>query len=506
MRDEELDRLLEQILKLRRRGRLDEALRLVAETEKVADPFQELALRTVRGLAEMDGGSYASARDTFGELVLILEGGAVGNKLMLASALDNLGYVEREIGDYAAAQRHHERAVELLRIFDAPEELARALVNLAIVQKDTGQMQRALISIKEAAEWAPADNEQLIGYIHSVRGLIHETLSEWDDARREFVRALVAFRRTGDRENAAAMLHDLAVVEGERDRMAVAMRFLRHSIRMNDELGNIGGAVNDRRRLALYAADAGERAEARRMLLRARRGAKRIGDRDLEILCELDLARVAILTRNPRETLKRTSRALRLGRGFAVPVVMYEILVTRGIGWQESGRWTRAVKTYAAALGSLELVRHGMATEELTLRYFSQPSDVHRALVEMSIRRGDRRGAWSWAEKTRGRELNRRIRRSPSLRSHTVSADLLAHEAALLRSLETALQSLEQSATSEAGEAVDAVTEELNAVWDQIRPVDPEYVALRTGEPVTFTDVRRDLERWSADLRKSARR
>jgi hypothetical protein len=136
----------------------------------------------------------------------------------------------------------------------------------------------------------------------------------------------------------------------------------------------------------------------------------------------------------------------------------------------------------------------------MTLRYFAEPSDVHRALVEMSLRSGDTRGAWLWAERTRGRELNRRIRRSISLGSRAVPPDLLSREHELLLSLDAALQALEENATSDAVEAVDAVTAQLTALWDAVRPLDPEYVAMRTSESITFADLRLDLARWSAEL------
>lgn len=503
MNDDEVDRLTEHTRELRHGGRAEEVLQILADAHALAgdDVLHRVALLNERGLAELDAGKYVAARDTFAELVRLCEDGALDNPLVLASVLDNLGYVHRESGDLVPARDHHEKAVALLRSLDAPEDLAHALMNLAIVQKDMGLLQQATISITEAIAWAPPANEQLVGFVRSVRGLIFEMLQEWDEARREFVHALVAIRRTNDRANVAVMLHNLSVVNVERGRVAVGMRLLRRAMRINGELGIGAGSAHDLRRLALYAADAGERPKARKMLFRARREARRVGDRMLEVLCELDLARVAILTRDPRETLKRTSRALRLGRGIAAPSVMYEILVARGIGWQERCRWNQAVKTYSAALESLERLRDGFVTEELTLRYFGQASDVHRALVEMSLRRGDPHGSWLWAERTRGRELNRRIRRSVSLASRSVPPDLVAREHELLRLLDTALLELEANPTSDAAEGVDAATAQLKALWDAIRPLDPEYVAMRTGEPVTFADVRRELARWSAELR-----
>lgn len=500
--DAEIDRLLDRTNELRHGGRVEEALQVLAQARVLAgdDLLHLVALLNERGLAEFDAGRYGAARGTFTELVRIFEDAAVDNRLVFASVLDNLGYVNREIGDLVSARRHHERAVDLFRTLEAPADLARALMNLAIVQKDSGSLQQARISIAEAVAWAPPEDERLRAFIGSVRGLIFQMLQEWEDARREFIHALVAFRRTNDRENAAVMLHNLAVVDVERGRVDVAMRLLRRAMRINDELRMSAGSANDLRRLALYVADSGERSKAREMLFRACHEARRIGDRALEVSCELDLARVAILMRDPRETLKRTSRALRLGRGIATPAMMYEILVARGIGWQEQGRWAQAVKTYAAALESLERLREGTVTEEMTLRYFVQASDVHRALVEMSLRRGDWRGAWLWAERTRGRELNRRIRRSVSLASRAVPADLMSREHELLRSLDAALQSLEESATSDAAETVDALAAQLNALWDVIRPIDPEYVAMRTGEPITYADVLRELSKWSEEL------
>jgi hypothetical protein len=97
--------------------------------------------------------------------------------------------------------------------------------------------------------------------------------------------------------------------------------------------------------------------------------------------------------------------------------------------------------------------------------------------------------------------LNRRIRRSVSLASRSVPPEFVTRERELLQSLDAALQTLEVNATSEAADGVAAASAQLEALWDTIRRFDPEYVAMRTGEPATFADVRHELARWSTALR-----
>lgn len=358
-----------------------------------------------------------------------------------------------------------------------------------------------VIIINASAALAPQDEPQLTGFIRSVLGLMFQMLCEWHDARREFIHAMVAFRAGGDGENTAAMLHNLAVVEIERGRTRLGMRLLRRSLRINQVLQSWTGVANDFRRLAVYAADAGSVDNARTLLLRARRAARRAGELALETLCELDLGRVAITANDPRETLRRTSVALKLAKDVGDPFLLYEILVARGIGWQRRGRLKQAVDTFTSALAVLERFRDGAVTEDLTLRFFAEESDVHRALVEISMARGDLRAAWEWAERTRGRELNRRIRRSTSMMPREMPPHLVAREHDLLRALDSALTVLDAEADATAAENVDVTTRELHEVWNAMRSFDPEYVALRTGEPMACADVRRELAAWSEGLR-----
>ena len=138
-----------------------------------------------------------------------------------------------------------------------------------------------------------------------------------------------------------------------------------------------------------------------------------------------------------------------------------------GVDWLRLGRLERAVDDIEAAVAALDRLREGAMTEELSLRFFGEDSDAHANLVQVAIERGDVEAAWQWAERTRGRELNRRIRRSTSLTPRNVPSELVAREHDLLRQLDVSLAALESQSSSSAAENVNAAMAALHQLAAQ---------------------------------------
>lgn len=410
MRDEAIRRF-HHARALRNRGQQRRALRILADAESLAGEDLDLLvpLRNERGLVEKDLGDFASARRTYAALLQLVTERS-DDVLIHASVLENSGFVERESGDLVAARAFDREAMGILRNAGEPADLAHALTSLAIDEKDLGNLHDAHEAATEAFALAPRDSAQLLAYIRTVLGLIFQLLREWDSARREFVAAVAGYRTAGDRENTAVALHNLATVNFERGRTDTAMRLLRRSLAINRALRFGRGVALDLRRIALYGADAGAFTEARTLLLKARQTAHKTGDVVFEAWCNLDLGRLAGLQGNMREVIRRCTAALTLAEKTAEPFLVHEILLTRGTAWRRLGNTRNASADFETGVEALERIREGILTEDLSLRFFSEDPDAYRHLVELAIEEGDAVGAWQWAERSHGRELERRMR------------------------------------------------------------------------------------------------
>lgn len=493
------ERLLERTAALRHRGRSGAAIKLLSDPIRLAaDDVEVLVpLLNERGLAEEQLGDYHAARNTLAEVRRLFEAGLMEGDVGLASVIDNQGFVEREGGNLFEAKRFHEEAVHLLRGLDAPSDLAHALTNLAVVQKDLGYLHEAQATADEALDLVPFSDQRLAGFVRTIRGLIFQLLREWDAARREFVMAIVADRAAGDEENVAIALHNLATVQHERGKIPTALNLLRRSMSINQRLGLHSGMANDLRRLALFAGAAGRLQETRKLLLRARRAARRANDLEASALCELDLGRVALFVKDTKEAIHRCTLALELAEQFGSPLLLHEIRLARGTAWRRRRKYDRAVADLEAAVAAIQLLREGTVTEDLGLRFFTEMGDAYVQLVEVAMEQRDLVAAWSWAERTRGQELHRRLRRSADLQPRGVAEAIQDRERVLLRDLEEAISRLDSAAREDAAARGKRAWDDLRRLWDDIVDVDPEYVALRTGATVTFSELYRDLRDWS---------
>jgi tetratricopeptide (TPR) repeat protein len=76
----------------------------------------------------------------------------LGEPIRVAQGVNSLGYAYRMLGDTAAARRAFEESIAIAREQHSAERLSKALSNLAQVEIDTEQPQRAIPLLDEAIE------------------------------------------------------------------------------------------------------------------------------------------------------------------------------------------------------------------------------------------------------------------------------------------------------------------------------------------------------------------
>jgi hypothetical protein len=163
-----------------------------------------------------------------------------------------------------------------------------------------------------------------------------------------------------------------------------------------------------------------------------------------------------------------------------------------------AGRPAEAGQDYEAAVASAESVRGRLLLEAEALGYFDQPRlEAYDRLVYLSLDgQGDAVQALSWQERVKAREFLRHLGLRESLRPRGIPTDLSQEEMRLRRELCRVVEAVTAADGADRLAALRdcrGIERDLRAVWSQIEPFDPQYVALRRGEPATWLELKECL-------------
>jgi CHAT domain-containing protein/tetratricopeptide (TPR) repeat protein len=276
-----------------RQGLLERDLRRLEEAEaalrRSLDIWQRLGLRpqeaTCRhnlGLIELQRGQPAAALENFRRALELqppplepawrgdFHGGAGG-------ALDRLGRLRPALDEYR-------QALELVRQAGEPRTRVGLLSNLALCHLALGERQRALELLAEADQLLPAGDDAIRGTLRNNLGFAYLGLGDARAAAETFEAALVFRRKSGDRRGELISLNNLGSARRLLGRAAPAEEAHRQALAIAVELGDARQQGISRLRLAELALS---RAEAAPVLAELELAAARAGQSDPRLYADI---------------------------------------------------------------------------------------------------------------------------------------------------------------------------------------------------------------------------
>ena len=184
----------------------------------LGDPVQIAGALEPLGTAAALQGDYDAARQFFGEALAIAR--AIGNSYMTAMALHDLANVVHEQGDYAAARELADEAVAMLRdeVRD-PRAMGSAMLTRAIIAQDEGDYVAA-----ERLGQAALEQYELSGDSRSIAmglanlGSLATLRGDYATARDRLAASMSMFEDLADTTSTAAMLDRFAHLEAAQSR------------------------------------------------------------------------------------------------------------------------------------------------------------------------------------------------------------------------------------------------------------------------------------------------
>jgi tetratricopeptide (TPR) repeat protein len=492
-------------------GRLEEGITILEQASASAASAGEVAieaqLRNRLAMAQKRAGQTTQAYETLTRVINLLQ--HTDAFIELAATYINLCYVTRDRGDLDAARVHCEAALAIFEKIDDRIGMAGALTNLGLLQKDQGQLTQAHATLTQALSLLADSNaikeraQVLIGL-----GLTQEHLHDFVGARQHYEQALAVCRQAGDRENEAVTLHNLAVLHDNQGEYPTALDYYGQSLAINNSLGAQLGVADDLSSIAAIYQLIGEPDRARQMHERAFHIYQQVSHRRGQIWSLIDLGILARDVDRFDEAVRHLIEALRLAHEIDDPHQIYDVALNLGDVYLMWERPQDAAQAYATCIAAMESVRNHLWSEDEALGYFDVSHlEAYARMVRLyATLLNDPRQALIWVEKTKSREFLRRLQLSAISRSYAAPPELIAREKQLLfdlRQAAAAIASVTDTDRSSVLRVYKTVGRALDEVWQEMRPYDAEYVALRRGAPLSWEELRKTLQ-FRHDLQNSS--
>ncbi len=195
------------------------------------------------GLVQYQTGDYPAATTSLGQALALYRD--LDDQLGQANALNSLGVVQYLTGDYPAATTSQEQALALYRDLDDQLGQANALNHLGIVQYQTGDYPAATTSQEQALALSRNLGNQL-GQANALNdlGIVQYQTGDYPAATTSQEQALALYRDLDDRHGQANALNDLGIVQYQTGDYPAATTSLGEALALSRDLGNQLGQAN----------------------------------------------------------------------------------------------------------------------------------------------------------------------------------------------------------------------------------------------------------------------
>ena len=331
----------------------------------------EFLMESGRGERLWQGGRAAEAEQLFRRLLGRLEGGAAyeaGYYRMLTQ--QRLGRCLEAQGRPTQAAEQYREALKLAQELEQTDTVRRAAgglhADLADVLSALGQYAAARKEYEAALEIAKGtDDERQVGVVLNQLGTLALRQGELAEARRRCQEALQTFAGLGEQQSEAIAWHQLGMVAQEGRDWEDAERCYKESLALRERLGDLAGAAQTCNQLARVAAGAGRPEEAERWYGRALEGLQATGQMHYAAVAASNLANLLLAQPGRLEEAERYARqALAIKETLdlsAEPWKTYNILAQiaekRGQAEQARGWRRKEQESFAAFKGSEHEIR-----------------------------------------------------------------------------------------------------------------------------------------------------
>lgn len=190
--------------------------------------------------------AQARIYDFFGQLELSLTKNLISLQLveenhdirLLSTYCREIGRCQKLIINLNDAEYYFRRSLDYARQINDRRQMALALMNLASVQLDRRQFDKAIKNSTRAIQLLTELNDlNGLGATHNILGLVYKAKGNYDLASINLNQALVYYEATSNKEEIAGVYHNVGTIFKEQKKYDNALIYLNRSIEIREQFG-----------------------------------------------------------------------------------------------------------------------------------------------------------------------------------------------------------------------------------------------------------------------------
>lgn len=441
----------------------EEALSLA---QKIGDQRLEAPIETFLGGSSDLLGEIAKSRQHF-ERARVLAG-RLGDKPTQGSALNNIGKLHHDVGDFQRALDYYLQALPLFS--ESPPRRAITLNNIGVSYNSLGESERALDYLQQSLELQKAGTDRSAEALtlHNI-GYSYNKVAKYKEALDYYNQARAIVQKIANRSLEALTLDLLGATYSDMGQPAKALEYHQQALEIQRGIKNV------------------------------RR----------EALCLTNLGHVYGVLNQPDKALDHYNQALAMFRNLNDLNSAAVALEGRARVYQQIGNLSESRKDIEESLSLVETVRARSGSQSLRASYLASREKAYELYVDllMQLHKQDPKAghdaeALQASERGRARSLLELLNEAPADIEQGVSADLVRREREIRQAINAKAQrQIQLTAQNGNKQEIETFNKEIRALEDEyqqvqvaIRKASPAYAALTQPQPLGLKEIQQLLD------------
>jgi len=419
------------------------------------------------------------------------------DRALEADCLGNLGNDYSGLGYSKKAIEYYEESLRIAKEIGDKVREAKSYLNLGTSYGELAQHRKAIEYFREGLKIAKeAGDLNLESSCYADVGIAEHKLGNTPKAIELLEKSLEIVQRLGIRAAEAKCYANLANAYASQGDGERAISYTEKSLEIAKEIGDKAMQSKCHRNLGISYYDLGDFGRAVKKHEESLDIAIEIGDKAGEAECYGCLADTYHSLGNIEKAKEYWARALYIAREIGHIALARTLNFNLALVYGEDNP-TLAYDYCKQSIELAEMIIEYLVEEEHKVTFRAEWSDAHRLMVHLCLRLGRQADAYEYLERSKSRvilDLLAATEIQPTVKATSDVKLLLDHESvclAKLRALQIA-QSRRRYVHTEFGE-IEGIRDSLNAIYDRLELLDPEYVSLRRGQPLSLTKIQEML-------------
>jgi len=444
------------------------------------------------GNANSSLGDYPKAIEYYQHALKILR--EIEDRKGESAVLDNLGIVYYSLGDYTKAIEYYQQALKISQEIGDRQFEGNHLGNLGLAYASLGDYPGAIDFYQQALKISREIGDRgLEGATLDNLGLTYASLGDYPRAIEYYQHAMEISREIGDRQNEGNHLGNLGNAYFSLGDHPKAIEYHQQALKISREIGDRKGEGVTLDNLGLTYASLGDYPRAIEYCQQALKISREIGDRKNEGSSLGNLGNVYFSLGDYQQVIEYYQQALNIFRVIGDIDSERIELGNLGSAHKSLKENDKAYSYYKNSIDLTEKIRGVIKQEEYRSSYFKRSENVYDSIILLCNRMRSEQEeklieSFEYLERSKSRTFLESLAHTPIKPSKEISTQLLEKESELLQKIRGLYVSKEKQKQVSLSE-IQSLESGLDEVWNKIDKIDPEYVFMRKGKPLSFAQI-----------------